>query len=324
MAGSLLLISNRDDDRGFAAEVAVAAGLSLKMVPSAAEGVKLIAAESPNQVFIDATSEKEYLLFERVAQETLGLFSDRLNPNSIHFIYGGELSGSQYLIKSPLFGNAFDRNYGDVKYTAQLFGKVVKAQCESNVFGLQNLLGPQAKIQSIKFQRTGQKQEAVDAVRSLAAQLKFQGRVSSSIANAADEIIMNAMFDAPVDAMGKRLYSGMARSTDMPLPADKPVVLQVGYDGIYFALTVSDQFGSVDKASLLEHISKNYADEEYKIKLTTASAGLGLATIFSGGGSLFFACEAGVRTEVTLFFRRTESYREFKNQFQFLCTQFYI
>lgn len=321
---SLILISSRDEDQKFAGEVAVGAGLSLKACSSPKEGVRLIEEEAPQLVFVDASGEKEYLSFEQAVHETIGLFSDKLNPNHLHFIYSGNLSRSQYLVKSPLFGNAFDRSYGDFKYPGALFAKLVKAQIKNDVFGLQSILGKEAKIQSIRFQRTGQKQDAVDAVRSLAAQLKFQGRAASTIANAVDEVIMNAMFDAPVDATGKRLYSATLRSTDMPLPVDKGVVLQVGYDGVYFAIAVSDQYGSIDKTTLMDHLSRSYADEDYKVKHATASAGLGLATLFSSGGSLHVACESGARSEVTLFYRRTESYREFKNQFQFLSTQFYI
>jgi hypothetical protein len=90
------------------------------------------------------------------------------------------------------------------------------------------------------------------------------------------------------------------------------------------ALTAIDLFGSLDKNKLLSHISKIYTDEEYKVKTSVAGAGIGLATVFRSGGSFFFVSEARVRTEVTVFFKRTDSFREFKDQFKFLSTQFYF
>jgi hypothetical protein len=74
----------------------------------------------------------------------------------------------------------------------------------------------------------------------------------------------------------------------------------------------------------MAHISKVYTNEEYKVRSTVAGAGIGLATVFQSGGSFFFSSDNHVQTEVTVFFRRTDSYRDFKDQFKFLATQFYF
>jgi hypothetical protein len=54
-----------------------------------------------------------------------------------------------------------------------------------------------------------------------------------------------------------------------------------------------------------------------------AGAGIGLASIFRSGGSICFACEKEVKTEVTVLFKKTDNFREFKDQFKFIATQFY-
>jgi hypothetical protein len=110
----------------------------------------------------------------------------------------------------------------------------------------------------------------------------------------------------------------------MKLEGRHEVEMQVGYDGEYVGITATDLFGSIDKIKLLTHISKIYTEEEYRVKTTVAGAGIGLATVFRSGGSFFFVSEAQVRTEVTVFFRRTESFRDFKDQFRFISTQFYF
>jgi hypothetical protein len=78
------------------------------------------------------------------------------------------------------------------------------------------------------------------------------------------------------------------------------------------------------EAKLLSHISKIYTEEEYKVRSSNAGAGIGLATVFRSGGSFLFVSENQVRTEVTVFFRRMDSFREFKDQFRFISTQFYF
>ena len=62
--------------------------------------------------------------------------------------------------------------------------------------------------------------------------------------------------------------------------------MHVGFDGTRVGISVVDQFGSLDRGRLLAHVSKKYSDDAYKLKNIVAGAGIGLATIFSTGGSL--------------------------------------
>jgi hypothetical protein len=100
--------------------------------------------------------------------------------------------------------------------------------------------------------------------------------------------------------------------------------MHVGYDGEYIAVSVGDNFGSLDKAKLLNHMSKVYTESEYKLKATSAGAGIGLAQVFRSGGSFVFVSESRVKTEVSVIFRKTDNYREFREQFRFISTQFYF
>jgi hypothetical protein len=321
---SLLLISARPEDQAFAVEVAITAGLSLQTVKTAVEGAAAIQSDEPSIILADTSSEKQYQELETAIQETVGLFSDKINANAIHFLTGDQLEKGQHLVQSPLFGHFVLRNYGDPKEAGAHYGRLVKATMAERAFGLHNLLKPGAKVQIVKLQLTTQKQDAVEAIKNYLLAAKFQSRMATVIANAVDELLMNAMFDAPVDDLGKNLYNATARTTAMKLEGKSAVEMHVGFDGQYVAISAVDLYGSLDKAKLLSHISKIYTEEEYKVRTTVAGAGIGLATVFRSGGSFFFTSESRARTEVTVFFRRTDSFREFKDQFRFLSTQFYF
>lgn len=320
----LLLISARPEDQAFAAEVAVMAGLSMRSVSDPREGAALIAEESPAVILCDTSTEAQYSALENAIQESVGLFSDKINANSIYFLSSENLEKVQYLVQSPLFGHFIMRNYGDAKEAGAHYGRLVRAALAERSFGLNTLLKEGARVQQIKLQLTTQKQDAVEAVKNYLLAAKFQSRMATVVANAVDELLMNAMFDAPTDDLGRPLFSSTARTASIKLEGKHAVEMHVGYDGKYVAITAVDLFGSLDKAKLLSHISKIYTEEEYKVKTSVAGAGIGLATVFRSGGSFFFVSEARVRTEVTVFFRRTDSFREFKDQFRFLSTQFYF
>jgi hypothetical protein len=304
--------------------VAISAGLTLIHSSNAEEGAKMIAAEEPSVILADTSSQEQYQELENAIQATVGLFSDKINANAIHFLSSEPLQSVPYLIRSPLFGHFVIRHYGVAKAAGEHYGRIVKATLAEHAFGLKNLLKPEAKIQIVKLGKTSQKQEAVEAVRNYLMAAKFQSRMATVVANAVDELLMNAMFDAPVDELGKQILSSTSRAAVFDLQGKAEVELQVGYDGTYVGLTACDQYGSLDKNKLLSHISKIYTDEEYKVRTAVAGAGIGLATVFRSGGSFFFVSESRSRTEVTVFFRKTDSFRDFKDQFKFISTQFYF
>jgi hypothetical protein len=281
-------------------------------------------SEDLGVIFVDVSSQDLHTDFALAIQDSVGLFSEKVNANLIHFISSDNLERVQYLIQSPLFGHFILRNYGDAKAAGQHYGRLVKATLKERAFGLQDLLQEGSKIQVVKIPLTTQKQDAVEAVKNYLLVAKFQTRMATVIANAVDELLMNAMFDAPVDEIGKPLLSSTSRATSIKLEGQSAVEMHVGFDGTYIAISAVDLYGSLDKAKLLAHISKIYTEEEYKVRTSVAGAGIGLATVFRSGGSFFFVSDAKTKTEVTVFFKRTNSFREFKDQFRFISTQFYF
>lgn len=324
MGKSLLLISGRPEDKAFAVEVAITAGLSLQSATDPKEAARILAGDGASVVLADTSTETQYQVLENAIQESVGLFSDRINANAFHFLSNENLEKVGYLVQSPIFGHFVLRNYGDPKAAGHHYGKIVRATLVERAFGLKQLLKETARIQVVKLQLSTQKQEAVEAVKNYLLAARFQSRMATVVANAVDELLMNSIFDAPVDELGRQLLASTSRATQVKLEGRTAVELHVGYDGMYVALTAVDNFGSLDKARLLSHISKIYTDEEYKVKASTAGAGIGLATVFRSGGSFFFVSESNMRTEVTVFFRRADNFREFKDQFRFISTQFYF
>ncbi len=324
MAKSLLLISTLPEDLAFATEVAKAAGMTMLHAQDAATGVALILSDSPTVILVDASSDRLYQSFENEIQEKVGLFSDRINANAIHFISGEDLEKNPYLVQSPLFGHFVTRNFAQPEESGSYYGRFILHSFSKRAFGLQGLLAPGTKIQVVKLQTSTQKADAVEAVKTFALAAKFQARMAASIATAVDEILMNAIFDAPTDEMGRPLFKVTSRASSVKLEGKSAVEMHIGFDGKYIGITAVDLFGSLDKVALLSHVSKVYRDDEYKVKSTIASAGIGLASIYRSGASLHFVSESRVKTEVSVLFRRTDNYREFKDQFRFLSTQFYF
>src|SRR5690606_37261891 len=150
------------------------------------------------------------------------------------------------------------------------YARIVRASLEERGFGMRNLFPETVKVQTIRFENTQQKQEAVEAVKNYLVAGKFKARMASVVANAVDELVMNAMFDAPVDALGRATYKAISRAMPRKRSDREKADLHVAYDGTYVGIMAVDLFGSVDKAGLLNHIGKIYTEEEYRVKTAVA------------------------------------------------------
>lgn len=328
MARKLLLISDQADDASFLTEAAAVAKSELEIVPDASAAVEKIAQNDYVATFVDITRLEQLREFEFEVQKRFGLFSERIQPNQIHFISDKEMSDNRDAILSPLFGSFYQRPTTMITESAQMYGRFVMASEQMATHDLNHFLNTAAVglnvVQQVNLTNTNQKQEAVEAVRQYLISAKLPARVANLISNSVDEILMNAMFDAPTDQFGRPLYNSTARSNHRELKEDDQVVMRVGFDGFTFGISVSDSYGSIDRGKLLNHISASYREKDYTVRAGQAGAGLGVATIFNSGGSLIYHCETRKKTEATLLYRGFASYRDFKNQFKFFSAKFYV
>jgi hypothetical protein len=323
MAKEILLVSERPEDAQFASEVAQLTGASLVVEPDPVKCIAAFVNRSPTAIFFDVGNGKRFKAFEAEIQRSIGLFSDKIHPQKLYLLADQELSEQRDLTLSPLFANFSRRYLEETVFQSDFYARFMRGS-EDPSFDIGKFLAPGTKIQEAKIQNTKLKLDAVEAVRKYLFAAQFRGRVANLIANAVDELIMNALFDAPVDEFGKPLYSLTSRSVERKLTGQDEVDMRLGFDGNYFAVTISDQYGSVDRPKILKHVSSNYHRRTYQVSSTSAGAGLGLSNIFRAGGSLIYSVEPRVKTEATLIFKTFPNYRTFKHQFRILSVHFAI
>ncbi len=326
MAQTLILVSNRPDDLVFARKVAEIAEVEFVQSVDLMEITNLIKERDVSAIFVDFVNQEGFRTFESAIHDQVGLFSDRVNANRFHYLSDLDIDERKFLFNSPLFGNFILRKFTGPDKAAKAgarYGYVVKATCGERAFGLKNLFHPKSQIQTIQMKRSSQKQQVVEALRAYLIKAKYPTRMANTIANAVDELIMNSIFAAPTDTTGRRVYDQTSRDADIPLEGKASIEVSIAFDGVQVGICTTDQYGSIDKEKVLRHLSTVYKDEQYKMKMSVAGAGIGLATTFRNGGSLLFLSEKNSRTEVCVIFERLDNIREFKDQFRYILSQFY-
>jgi hypothetical protein len=324
MAATFLLISDHPEDPSFLAEVATHHGAGVQTMPEVGSAVGFLATQECAGVFIDVDAPGRLREFESALQAKFGLLGSEKTPATLfHFLSDRTLAENRELTSSPLFANFIQRPSQDHEEAARFYSRYMKAGNSRNANDLEDFLGERGGVQYLKIEHSDQKQEVAEAVRQYLMQGKIPPRIANIIANSVDEVIMNAIFDAPTDDFGRALYTATERSQSRVLTGREVSLMKIGFDGHYVGVSVIDQWGSLDRARLLHHVSINYKDSDYTVKQGQAGAGLGLATIFQGGATLIYECTSRQQTKVTLIYRAYDNYRSFKNQFHFFQAKFH-
>lgn len=330
----IILLSEKAEDKTFFEAVAALAKLPFVSAGTPESLCAAIQQDPEALIVVDVSTEQIYKKFETVVAEKVGLYSDTINVNRMFFVAGEDLQTLNYVAESDLFGHLIIRpgsreestqpNQRTLLEDQQRTARLFSVAAGERAFGVERYFGPNLKVQEIVVTKASQKKSIVESLKMKLSEVGFHSRAATSIATAADEIIMNAIFDAPTDDTGRVMYAQTARSTEMELSERARVTFKIIFDGAVLGLAVSDQYGSLDKKKLLGHLAKSYLNDQFKVKASSAGAGLGMANVFNTCGGMVFCCEMGAQTEVMLFYRKAKSYKEFKDQFRFLSTFMYL
>ena len=163
----------------------------------------------------------------------------------------------------------------------------------------------------IDVRTTADRDAAVHKIQDFVAALQLPKRVAEMFGELAHELLMNAMYDAPVDAQGKPKYAG-DRKADIKLAESERPVVRVGTDGTKLALQVRDPFGRLERRHVFDGLARGLAGGE--MDQSHGGAGLGMMVCHNSSSAMFFDVVRGKSTEVTALFDLDMNLRELRTQ----------
>jgi hypothetical protein len=150
---------------------------------------------------------------------------------------------------------------------------------------------------------------AVTGVQAFVDRLQVPKRITEMLGELAHELLMNAMYDAPVDDDGKPRFADDRRADISLVDRDRPV-LRVGTDGARVALQVGDRFGRLERDHVIGGLARGLAGGE--MDTSRGGAGLGMMVCHNSSAAMFFDVVRGRSTEVTATFELDLNLREFR------------
>lgn len=182
-----------------------------------------------------------------------------------------------------------------------------------DIFGLEKYLSWGVKVHEQSIHTYEQKRLALLTVSQHAKQVGARRAVIAKIESVTDELLMNALYDAPAVRSGASRADRVAKSADATIPSEEAAALRYACDGRYFAVSVQDNYGELHKEAILDHLTRARAERGRPKAMDNDSgggAGLGLYFILSSVTRFVANIEPGERTEVVCLFDLRQTGRE--------------
>ncbi|MDB4955325.1 MAG: hypothetical protein JWO36_2894, partial [Myxococcales bacterium] len=170
-----------------------------------------------------------------------------------------------------------------------------------DIFGLEKLVLWGTQIHSQLVGDYQEKSLCISQISEFAEVMGVRRKYRESIEQCLDEMLMNALYDAPVDEQGEQIFSEIPTKTRISLRVEQKVVVQYACDGKQFALTVRDAFGTLERSTVLRYLHKCLHNEQ-QIDRKAGGAGLGLYMIVNSSTVVYFNVLPGVATEAACVF----------------------
>jgi CheY-like chemotaxis protein len=258
-------------------------GYRIDIADTAEQGIHLIEDLSPVLVVVDgALPEREATALlaaakSRGTEACMTLFGPRADA-AVPALLG--LGAVTNLLIHPLPALA-----EELTITAQ---KLIRG----DLFGAEKYLLWGSDFEEITLARGSQRAEIIGQLADRVRGRGQSARIASMAMLVTDELISNAIHNAPVNDAGVHYRKELPRDQELPLDGRHAVRLRWGCDARFLAVEVTDYFGSLDRDTILNALAR------HDVRDSGGGAGMGLALTYGSCDHLIFNLAPGTRTEV--------------------------
>lgn len=172
-----------------------------------------------------------------------------------------------------------------------------------DIFGIEKYLPPGTAVHYARLRDFEGRGKAIDTVLAFAEEAKMRRQVRSAIGSVCEELLMNALYDAPVDEAGRQIFADVDPRARRDMRTPRPVSIRYAATETSFAVAVRDRFGRLAKNTILSYIEKCVSSGN-QIDRKTYGAGLGLYLVANAAATYVVNVAYGIATEVVCTFDR--------------------
>lgn len=238
------------------------------------------------------------------AQASLADMVEFLRDDRINHVVVGEPNASSPL---PLVGSAAHPGTfapgGGASVFDTTIATIARKWLTGDIFGIEKYLPAGTPVSYARIRDFEGRGLAVQTVLEYAERQKMRRQVRSAIGSACEELLMNALYDAPVDSHGKSVFADIDPHQRSHQRSPRPVSIRFAATDQMFAIAVRDRYGRLAKNTIISYLEKCISRPN-PIDRKIQGAGLGLYLVANSASSYIVNVAYGVATEVVCTFDR--------------------
>lgn len=315
----ILLLDADRKNRRLRAKALAATGCTVTAVETRAEAeqalgrrdIDLVVADldPPAEVELDLAAHEAFLV--DVSQRRLDSSQDR--PRILLLADRRQKTELGQLFRLPFLTNLIAKSHPlTLDELIITVGKIVR----HDIFGIEKYLCYGVKPIAHEVSSSRQKDALLEAVSAYADGLDISKRLVNEAKAVADELIMNAIYNAPVRIDGSRPYAGRSRTEPVDLRDDETATFTYACDGRQLVIAMRDRFGSLTADTVRDYLRRCFAMGSDQIEAKAGGAGIGLYFIVEKLNKLIINISAGRGTEIIGVIDISGSYRDYAEKYK--------
>jgi hypothetical protein len=191
-----------------------------------------------------------------------------------------------------------------------LLAELLKDISSEKFDSLSSLLKSPDSVEKVHVTSAKKRHDLKDKMVVFLKGLKVRTTITDRCFLVAEEMLMNAIYDAPVDPKsGDSLYNHMSRKEDIILDPQQFSIFEYGSHNKIVAVSVIDPFGGLTREILVDYLESCYSGQAGQIneKAGKGGAGRGLHQIVENSDLTVFQVKRGEKTRVVSYFWQKEN-----------------
>ncbi|MGM0596491.1 MAG: hypothetical protein ACQES9_05565 [Myxococcota bacterium] len=200
-----------------------------------------------------------------------------------------------------------DDGYPDARELVQTVKRMVYSY---EIKGLTPYLDWYSRIHKVYVPSSVEMNKIVNWIPTFCESFGVPSKVGNSFAELGHELLMNAIYDAPVDKSGRHI-NAHSRKDEVKLEKSQYPAFAMGTNGEILGISVRDPFGGLKRKHIFSGLDRALSNRG-ELDTAGGGAGLGMFYIYNHGISCWFNVAKNNFTEVSVLYDITMNRRQFR------------
>tara|TARA_A100001015_G_C15044018_1_gene742040 strand:+ start:1207 stop:2967 length:1761 start_codon:yes stop_codon:yes gene_type:complete len=204
----------------------------------------------------------------------------------------------QSLRENKYLSNIVSRDDEDRTFTVKNISTTISKVIMGDIFGLEKYLSWGVEVKNYPVKSSKERQELIENMSKYFKDLGMKKMVIERCQLVSEELLMNAIYDAPVDEEGNSKYNHLSRKEVIQLSSAEQADYRFACDGVLAAISVIDPFGGLSKEIIYDYLDSCFGGRAGSLNIEKGGAGRGLFMLIQNSDLVVFNVKPNEKTEV--------------------------